>query len=122
MPHITVDYSPQLTEVFDRAALVRELHPVVRETTATAGVCKTFFRPAAETYVGEADAGRPAFVHVEIGLLPGRTDALKQQLSEDVLTLLEKHLHTGAGAEVVTSVEVRDLTSAYRLRHAGGSR
>ncbi|MCK7624295.1 5-carboxymethyl-2-hydroxymuconate delta isomerase [Streptomyces sp. RS10V-4] len=118
MPHITVDYSAQLSGVFDRQAFVRELHPMVLEETGSAGVCKTFFRSAAETYVGDREAGQVAFVHVDVGLLPGRPDALKARLSEDVLTLLGKHLPSGGGAEVVTSVEVRDLPGSYRLHHS----
>ncbi|KUL36821.1 5-carboxymethyl-2-hydroxymuconate delta isomerase [Streptomyces sp. NRRL F-4489] len=127
MPHITVDYSAQLSGVFDRQAFVRELHPMVLEETGSAGVCKTFFRSAAETFVGDRGAGQVAFVHVEVGLLPGRPDELKARLAEDVLALLGKHLPAGGhgyrdsdgdGYEVVTSVEVRDLSGAYRLHHA----
>ncbi|MEU7639718.1 5-carboxymethyl-2-hydroxymuconate delta isomerase [Streptomyces sp. NPDC039016] len=118
MPHITVDYSAQLAGVFDRRAFVRELHPMVREETGSAGVCKTFFRPAADTYIGDQDAGKVAFVHVEVGLLPGRAEELKARLSEDVLALLGKHLPGDDAHEVVSSVEVRDLAGSYRLHHS----
>ncbi|MGK4579540.1 5-carboxymethyl-2-hydroxymuconate Delta-isomerase [Kitasatospora sp. HPMI-4] len=120
MPHITIDYSPWLADGFDRRAFVRELHPAVLEGTGSTGVCKTFFRPAAETYVGDlddVDGGGPAFVHVEVGLLPGRPDGLKARLSEEILALLGRHLPRGDADRVVSSVEVRDLTDTYRLRH-----
>ncbi|MGW1024747.1 5-carboxymethyl-2-hydroxymuconate Delta-isomerase [Streptomyces sp. NPDC002577] len=122
MPHITIDYSPRLADVFDRQAFVRELHPMVVEEAGSNGVCKTFIRRAGETYVGDVNAdgdgdGRMAFIHVEVGLLPGRPDVLKARLSEDALALLAKHLHLGDGHEVVSSVEVRDLDHAYRLSH-----
>ncbi|MEK2478897.1 5-carboxymethyl-2-hydroxymuconate delta isomerase [Streptomyces noursei] len=135
MPHITVDYSAELAGVFDRHAFVRELHPMVLDVSGSAGVCKTFFRPASDTYVGDQKEGQPAFVHVAVGLLPGRSDELKGRLSEDVLALLGKHLPDvpgapgrsglpgllgcpgGAAREVISSVEVRDLAGSYRLHH-----
>ncbi|MFB7629703.1 5-carboxymethyl-2-hydroxymuconate Delta-isomerase [Streptomyces sp. NPDC056149] len=120
MPHITVDYSAQLAGVFDRRAFVRELHPLVLAETGSAGVCKTFFRAAADTYVGDGEAGEAAFVHVAVGLLPGRPDELKGRLSEDVLALLGKHLPGHDAHDVVTSVEVRDLADSYRLAPSRG--
>ncbi|WP_411125153.1 5-carboxymethyl-2-hydroxymuconate Delta-isomerase [Streptomyces sp. x-19] len=118
MPHITVDYTARLAGAFDRQAFVRELHPMVRDEAGSAGVCKTFFRPAADTYVGESGAARVAFVHVEVGLLPGRSEELKARLSRDVLALLDKHLPGDDAHEVVSSVEVRDLAASYRLQHS----
>lgn len=118
MPHITVDYSAQLDGVFDRQAFVGELHPMVLEGSGSTGVCKTFFRRATETYVGQGGGGRVAFLHVDIGLLPGRPDEAKARLSEDVLALLGKHLPADDGCEVVASAEVRDLAGSYRLNHS----
>ncbi|WP_424888917.1 5-carboxymethyl-2-hydroxymuconate Delta-isomerase [Streptomyces sp. XH2] len=118
MPHITVDYSAQLDDAFDRQAFVRELHPMVLEESGSTGVCKTFFRPAAETYVGRREAGQVAFVHVDIGLLPGRPAETKARLSEYVLALLGTHLPADDVHEVVASAEVRDLADSYRLNHS----
>jgi 5-carboxymethyl-2-hydroxymuconate isomerase len=118
MPHLTIDYSSRLADVFDRAALVRELHPLVLEVTGSAGVCKTFFRPA-ESYVGDGGGDRKGFVHVEVGLMPGRPEALKGYLSESILAVVAKHLPTGGADGVVLSAEVRDLSGSYRLFPAG---
>lgn len=109
MPHVTVDYAAELAGVFDRLTFAEELNPLVVGAVDSAGVCKVFFRPAAETYVGDGD-GHTTFAHVDIGLLPGRTEGQKAQLSEAVLALLGKHL-----AGPVLSVEVRDLAPSYRL-------
>ncbi|GGX66649.1 isomerase [Streptomyces minutiscleroticus] len=117
MPHLTIDYSAQLADVLDRAALVRELHPLVLEETGSTGVCKTFLRPA-ETYVGDATGEERAFVHVEVGLMPGRPEALKAHLSEDILALVAKHLPVSGVDGVVLSAEVRDLAGSYRLSPA----
>ena len=112
MPHIAIDYTDSLAGTdggLDVPALVAELHPLVVEHVRSVGVGKTFARPSA-TYV---DGAAAPFVHVEVGLLPGRPQAVKCALSEDVLALLDKH--TSAAPGVTCSVEVRDLDASYRL-------
>ncbi|MER6061375.1 5-carboxymethyl-2-hydroxymuconate delta isomerase [Streptomyces sp. NPDC001792] len=116
MPYLTIDYSSRLAGAFDACALVKELHPLVVEESGTSGVCKTLLRPA-DTYVGGGASGRAVFVHVEVGLMPGRPETQKARLSEGVLALLAKHLPADDRGEeqVVLSVEVRDLAASYRL-------
>ncbi|KOV67603.1 5-carboxymethyl-2-hydroxymuconate Delta-isomerase [Streptomyces sp. MMG1121] len=115
MPHLTIDYSAHLVGSFDPAALVEELHPLVVEESGTRGVCKTLLRPA-ETYVGDRPSREAAFVHVEVGLMPGRPEVLKARLAEGVLALLDKHLRVeGVPPDAVLSAEVRDLAGSYRL-------
>ncbi|EST19225.1 hypothetical protein M878_42440 [Streptomyces roseochromogenus subsp. oscitans DS 12.976] len=116
MPHLTIDHSVRLTGAFDACALVKELHPLVVEESGSSGVCKTLIRPV-ETYAGDPPGRETAFVHVEVGLMPGRSEAQKARLSESVLGLLARHLPAGDDAEgqVVISVEVRDLAGSYRL-------
>ncbi|MFD8365298.1 5-carboxymethyl-2-hydroxymuconate delta isomerase [Streptomyces hygroscopicus] len=122
MPHLTIDYSPQLADVFDGPSLVAELHAMVIEAARSQGVCKTFLRPAAETYIGPRNGGQTPFVHVEVGLLPGRTGRLKERLSEAVLALLHRHLPAGpATAGVLCTVEVRDLAPSYRMSQRTGA-
>lgn len=111
MPHLTIDCSEQLADAVDRPALLRELHRLVLADSGSTGVCKTVFRRA-ETYVG---GGAGGFVHVEVGLMPGRSEALKARLSERILALLVARLPaTGAGG-TTCSAEVRDLAGSYRL-------
>ncbi|MFG2638855.1 5-carboxymethyl-2-hydroxymuconate Delta-isomerase [Streptomyces sp. NPDC048362] len=114
MPHLAIDYSARLSEGFDPGALVRELHPLVVEESGSTGVCKTLLRPV-RTYVGDGACDETPFVHVEVGLMPGRPEARKTRLSESILDLLAKHLPTGGTVETVISVEVRDLAVSYRL-------
>lgn len=119
MPHLTIDYSAQLADVFDRAAFIRELHLLVLEETGSTGVCKTLLRPAG-TYVGDGARDEGTFVHVEVGLRAGRPEALKGHLASSILALLDKHLLRDGVAGRVLSVEVRELTGSYRLSFAVG--
>ncbi|MEV5876332.1 5-carboxymethyl-2-hydroxymuconate delta isomerase [Streptomyces sp. NPDC052101] len=116
MPHLTIDYSSRLAGAFDVRALVKEMHPLVVEESGSSGVCKTLVRQA-DTYVGDTPNEETVFVHVEVGLMPGRSEAHKARLSDSVLALLAKHVPLGDGAEgqAVISVEVRDLAASYRL-------
>ncbi|MFF7472807.1 5-carboxymethyl-2-hydroxymuconate Delta-isomerase [Streptomyces sp. NPDC008092] len=116
MPHITVDYSPRIADSFDLRVFAAELQPTVLEGSGSAGTCKMLFRQAPGPRTADRHGDAAAFVHVEVGLLPGRPDAVKARLSEDVLALLEKHLGVGTAHAVVCSVEVRELGCSYRLR------
>ncbi|MFK0110548.1 5-carboxymethyl-2-hydroxymuconate Delta-isomerase [Streptomyces sp. NPDC091217] len=116
MPHLTVDHSPGLADLLDLRVFAAELHRTVLDGSGSAGTCKTLFREAAAARVGHRHGGEAAFVHVEVGLLPGRSEGLKAQLSEDVLALLEKHLSMSTTDAVICSVQVRDLAGSYRLR------
>ncbi|MBO1333296.1 5-carboxymethyl-2-hydroxymuconate Delta-isomerase [Streptomyces sp. VRA16 Mangrove soil] len=109
MPHIDLDYSDSLVGSVDVPALMAELHPLVVDRVRSVGVGKTFAR-SAPSYV---DGAAAPFVHVAVGLLPGRPQAMKDTLSEDVLALLDKHL--SGVPDVTYSVEVRDLDASYRL-------
>lgn len=110
MPQITVDYSAPL----DRRGFALALHPLVVETVNTQlDTCKTRFREVEELVVGDG-ATDDVIVHVEIALLPGRTDEVKARLSDAVLDLLPAYLKAGEGVRL--SVEVRDLETSYRKR------
>jgi 5-carboxymethyl-2-hydroxymuconate isomerase len=114
MPHLTIDYSSRLAGVLDMGVLVKELHPLVLEESRSAGVCKTLVRPV-DTYVGDMSSGETGFVHIEVGLLPGRPERRRARLSESVLALLAGHLRAAGVPEAVVSVEVRELAGSYRL-------
>lgn len=117
MPQITVDYSARLSGAFDRRGFALALHPVTAglvETTLEN--CKTRFRCLEEAYVGDGSPEH-ALIHVQVGLLAGRTEAVKADLADAVLELLRKYTSTGAsepGVVVHASVDVNDLGASYR--------
>ncbi|MEU0298496.1 5-carboxymethyl-2-hydroxymuconate Delta-isomerase [Streptomyces sp. NPDC006175] len=114
MPQITVDYSAELDESFDRRGFALALHPLVAETVSTkVPACKTRFHRAEDFVAGDAAAG-DCVVNVSIAMLPGRTPEIKAQLTEAVLKLLSGHLKPVDGLTVHASAEVRDLDASYR--------
>ncbi|WP_328302575.1 isomerase [Streptomyces sp. NBC_00435] len=121
MPQITVEYSANLTDTFDRRGFALALHALTaRVADAAVENCKTRFRCLDEVCVADGAAGS-ALVHVQLALLAGRTEAVKAELSEAVLELLRKYTSQGldaSGPVVHASVDVNELGAAYR-KHVG---
>ncbi|MFE4455276.1 5-carboxymethyl-2-hydroxymuconate Delta-isomerase [Streptomyces sp. NPDC056796] len=114
MPQITVDYSAELDDSFDRRGFALALHPLVAGTVSTSiPACKTRFIRAEDAVVGDAASGDPV-VNVSIAMLPGRTPETKARLTEAVLELLTGHIRPVEGLTVHASAEVRDLDASYR--------
>ncbi|NJP51438.1 isomerase [Streptomyces sp. SBST2-5] len=115
MPQITVDYSEQLADGFDRTAFARELHGAVGEiASASPSSCKTRFRRIEEAVAGTDTEGH-AVVHVQIGLFPGRTEETKARLTGTALELLRRHLEQPDGLTLHASAEIREMEAAsYR--------
>lgn len=113
MPHIVVEYTPNLGELpFDAmlAAVTRKLigsPEVTEESDLKARVLR------AEHYrVGTADAGR-GFIHVQLRVLAGRTPEAKDDLSKRVAQGMQEHMpQFPAGLMVYLSVEVVDMDRA----------
>lgn len=120
MPQITVDYSASLTDAFDRRGFAGALHPLTAKIVSTpVDTCKTRFRCAEETFVADG-APEHAVVHVELALMPGRTDEVKAELSRAVLELVRAYTGSAPGAVVHWSVDVTDLGAAY-CKSVGGA-
>ncbi|MGW0615147.1 5-carboxymethyl-2-hydroxymuconate Delta-isomerase [Streptomyces sp. NPDC002788] len=114
MPQITVDYSADLADDFDRPGFAKALHEATVEIAAAKPpACKTRFRPTEDIVVGPEAEGH-AHVHVHIALLAGRTDETKARLTEAALELLRRHLKPADGLALHASAEVRDLDPSYR--------
>ncbi|MGV9503508.1 5-carboxymethyl-2-hydroxymuconate Delta-isomerase [Streptomyces sp. NPDC003642] len=113
MPQITVDYSADLADGFDRPGFAKALHEATVEIAAARPpACKTRFRRTEDIVVGP-DAEGHAHVHVHIALLAGRTDETKARLTQAALELLRTHLKPAAGLALHASAEVRDLDPSY---------
>ncbi|MFF8590234.1 5-carboxymethyl-2-hydroxymuconate Delta-isomerase [Streptomyces sp. NPDC015220] len=114
MPQITVDYSAELADDFDRPGFARALHAATVEiAAASSAACKTQFRRTEDSVVGEDSEGQ-AIVHVHIALLAGRTEETKAELTEAALGLLRRYVKPGAGVALHASAVVSDLDPSYR--------
>ncbi len=111
MPQITVEYSAEIADFFDRGGFALALHPVLAEVAAT-GVAgfKTRFVPLDDVVIGDGAAG-VGMVHVRIGLLSGRTAETKKAVSDVAQVVLAKYLAPAPGVTVQVSVEILDMDS-----------
>ena len=113
MPHIVVEYTPNLGELpFDAmlAAVTRNLAAspeVGDEADLKARVLR------ADHYrVGTEDSGR-GFIHVQLRVLAGRTPEAKHDLSQRVAQGMREHMpEFPAGLTAYLSVEVVDMDRA----------
>ncbi len=118
MPQITVDYSAELADDFDRPAFARALHTVLADIAdARPPACKTRFRRVEDVVVGPDTEGH-ALVHIDIALLFGRTDDTKTRLTTTALDLLRRHVKPADGRVLHASAEARDLEVSYRASGA----
>ena len=116
MPHVTVEYTENVAEAFDRRAFAAGTHEaLVRIAGGRAGGCKTRFVPLGETFIADGADGH-AMIHVAIGILSGRTPEVKRELTEAVLALLHKHTAAVPRVELQLSVELRDLDRETYVR------
>ncbi|MFE0175864.1 5-carboxymethyl-2-hydroxymuconate Delta-isomerase [Streptomyces sp. NPDC059002] len=114
MPQITVDYSEQLADAFDRKGFALALHPLLVDVAgATTDSCKTRFVRTEGSLVGDG-AGRDGIVHVMIGLLPGRSPQTKARVTEGALDLVRQYVKPAEGLTLHASAEIRDLDASYR--------
>ncbi|WP_037906316.1 5-carboxymethyl-2-hydroxymuconate Delta-isomerase [Actinacidiphila yeochonensis] len=117
MPHIRVEYDEKVAGVFDRRGFAEGLHGALVEIVGgRAGGCKTRFLPLAETYIADGSDAY-SMVHVEIGILHGRTPEARRELGEAVLGLLRKSVGATPGAELQLSVDVRELDRETYVRY-----
>ncbi|MBA0050121.1 isomerase [Streptomyces sp. AJS327] len=117
MPHITVDYSDALSETFDRRGFGLALHPLVANTIeGSVEGCKTRFRRIEESVLSDG-TDDIAMVHIEVGVLSGRTPEVKTELSRSVLALTRNFVKPVPGCALHLSVDVSDLARGSYASH-----
>jgi 5-carboxymethyl-2-hydroxymuconate isomerase len=111
MPQVSIEHSDNLGSAFDAAGFARAVHGLlVAHADAELANCKTRLVEH-KVVIGD---GKPsnAMVHVDLRVLPGRSDAQKRQLGSEVLAALEKAMSALSGFDLQLTVEVRELDGA----------
>ena len=122
MPHILLEYTPNLTETPDFAALFASIHESLE---ALVGIkldnCKSRVRVADNFYIGDGSAAH-AFVHLEIRFVEGRSRAVKQALGAQCLALLQQVYGASIGEkDLQITVEVDDIIRDFYFKYPEGS-
>lgn len=118
MPQITVEYSAELADLFDRREFALLLHKTAAPLiNSDLDGFKTRFHPITESVIGDG-APDQAMVHVELAILSGRGQEVKRELADAAAELLDRHLRPAPGLRVQLTVEVRDMDrDIYRKQH-----
>ena len=109
MPHLIVEYSSNLGD-FPEAAALAALNAAVcasPEVLVEADL-KTRLQRVERFEIGTAPQQR-AFIHAQLRLLSGRSPEAKQDLAERVAAVLRQHSPRPAGLLVQLSVEIVDM-------------
>ncbi|WP_432724114.1 5-carboxymethyl-2-hydroxymuconate Delta-isomerase [Jeongeupia wiesaeckerbachi] len=110
MPHLSLEYTQNLA-AYDASRALRILGQAMfdsglfGESDIKSRACKLD-----DHLVGTGDT-ETAFLHVQVSLLSGRTDAQKQALSVQISAALQSTLPAGHGPVQLT-VDVRDMAKA----------
>lgn len=112
MPHLVISYAATLAQDTDMPALVNAVFAAAEASTLFgAKDIKVRAIPVEAYLTGGADQ---PFVHVEIKLLPGRSDMQRKDLAERVLDTLKATLPATAALSVET-VELHKESYAKRV-------
>lgn len=106
MPYISLEYTNNICAVVNYAPLFDELHKLVhRVADANIENCKSSARTLDCYYMGTGDS-KNAFVHLDLGLLAGRSAEVKKELGEEVLKLLARY-YSQSFAELNLQITVK---------------
>ena len=115
MPHLILEYSGNLT-AFDAPEALRALNHVVAATGIVGDLLELKARAMRldDFYVGtEAEQdGKQGFVHLTLLLLEGRTDSVKRELTQQLLSCLEQCPYP-PNLRLQLSIELRDMAPSY---------
>ena len=116
MPHLTVEYSANLTG-FPVATVLKELNDSLCASGEVKEEADLKSRAVAhhDVLIGTA-GGERGFVFVTLRLLAGRTADAKAALGERIAAVLRQHTPRPAGMMVQLSVEMVDMDRASYVK------
>lgn len=122
MPHITLEYTSNLSETPPTPGLLLSIHGLLN---AVAGIrpenCKSRWREVNEWVVGFGDTSS-AFVHLDLRFLEGKPLEVQQAVGEGVLDLLKAHfLPEPPGVDLQITVEVQEIRKASYFKFPSGT-
>lgn len=113
MPHIIIEHTDNIIEQ-DLQPLFQAMHQVLAEGLPTDIInCKSRSQICSQFLVGDgiANAG---FVHVQIRLLSGRSEAVLKTVGDALMPLLSQHFQASSEQlELQISLEINELPVSY---------
>jgi 5-carboxymethyl-2-hydroxymuconate isomerase len=118
MPQLELEYSTNLPIAGEVHDLARDLHAAIAQATdASLADFKTRLSPIDDLVIADGDP-RHGMVHLDMRLLSGRSDEVKQAAGTAALAVMRDHLEKYVGNfRVQFTVEVHDLDRAHYHKH-----
>lgn len=112
MPHLTLEYTSNLSQGIDADQLFSKLHQILVDVGGISiHNCKSRAVCLDTYYIGKGDA-QEAFMHLDIRFLEGRSLELKQRIGQLSLNWLKEYFAPSlAGLEMQVTVEIADIQS-----------
>ncbi len=122
MPHLSLEYTNNITQKIDTKTLFEQLHHVLETVGGVKiGHCKSRARVTQDFYIAEGRA-TDAFVHLDLRLLEGRSLELKRELGEQVLQVLNHHfMQTQGELDLQITVSIIDIERATYFKLPEGT-
>lgn len=114
MPHLTLEFSANIIEKNNLAALFPSLHKILATTLPTnINGCKSRAIECEQFYVGEG-APNSAFIHVTLKVLPGRTPEHLQELGQIIMNELKQYFQASlTKLKLQITLEILEISTNY---------
>ncbi len=122
MPHLTLEYSANVTDARDFSPLFARLHDILHHTGGIRREnCKSRARRETDFYIADGDP-RHAFVHLSVCFLEGRSPEVKAAIGREMLQALAGHFAPALAALALQiTVEICDIQRATYFKIPGDS-
>lgn len=121
MPHLSLEYSANLSAEIAGEELLHELHSALERI---AGIrianCKSRVRAASLFLVGRGEE-EGAFVHLEVRFLEGRSTEVREAVGARLLEILVEAYGAGRRKDLQITVEVIEIERAAYFKHPPGT-
>ena len=110
MPHLTLEYTDNITQSINFKQVFSDLHRIMEETGGiNINNCKSRAVKLENYFIAGGEEDK-AFVHLEIRFLEGRTTELKQVIGGKILEKLKEHYSKSIeDLDIQITVEIKDI-------------
>lgn len=110
MPNIHITYTPNLPAQENLETLALNIHHAVSPIVASdVDNFKSYILPVARSVIGR-NVQEKAVLHIDLRMYAGRTEEVKKQVADIIISEAKKLFTTGAGGPLTQiSVEVRNI-------------
>ena len=108
MPHLTLEYTDNVSDPEDMRETMLKMHRVLNETGGIRlANCKSRSRRLDTYAVGDGSPDN-AFLHLDVRFMEGRPDEVKRTIGNELLQILREDF-SEAGLDLQITVEIRDI-------------